>query len=95
MEEEVIIEKGMEDNELSSLTMEFFNAINEYNEKHEDKVNVLVLASDSEGGSSFCIGDTEAHVNELLVSATKHKAFLEILAGIMKTFHKNDNNVPV
>lgn len=85
---EVIIENGREKDELHSLTYEFFNAVNEYNEEHEDKANVVVLACDSKGGASFMIGSTKMHVKEFLESATKHERFLDLLKGVLKTLQQ-------
>ena len=80
---EIIIEKGREKDELSSLSYEFFNAVNEYNKDHADRAHVVVLACDSKGGASFMVGDTEMCVKEFLESASRHESFLSLLKGIL------------
>ena len=85
---EVIIEDGRENDELHSLTYEFFNAVNEYNEEHEDKAHVVVLVCDSKGGASFMIGNTDMQVEEFLASSSRHEGFNNLLIGILKTLQK-------
>ena len=80
---EIIIEKGREKDELSSLSYEFFNAVNEYNKEHTDRAHVVVLACDSKGGASFMVGDTETCVKEFCESVVRHKGFLDLFKGIL------------
>ena len=80
---EIIIEKGRETDELSSLSYEFFNAVNEYNKEHTDRAHVVVLACDSKGGASFMVGDTETCVKEFCESVVRHKGFLDLFKGIL------------
>ena len=80
---EIIIEKGREKDELSSLSYEFFNAVNEYNKEHTDRAHVVVLAGDSKGGASFMVGDTETCVKEFCESVVRHKGFLDLFKGIL------------
>ena len=80
---EIIIEKGREKDELSSLSYEFFNAVNEYNKEHTDQAHVVVLACDSKGGASFMVGDTKTCVKEFLESASRRESFLNLLKGIL------------
>ena len=80
---EIIIEKGREKDELSSLSYEFFNAVNEYNKEHTDQAHAVVLACDSKGGASFMVGDTEMCVKEFCESAVRYKVFLDLLKGIL------------
>lgn len=89
---EVLIEDGREKDELSSLTYEFFNMVNKYNEEHEDKAHVVVLACDSRGGASFTIGSIKMQVKEFLESAMKHEGFLDLLKGILKTLQCRNNH---
>ena len=84
-ESEIIIEKGREKDELSSLSYEFFNAVSKYNKEHSDQAHVIVLACDSKGGASFMVGDTEMCVKEFCESALRHKSFLDLLKGILET----------
>ena len=80
---EIIIEKGREKDELSSLSYEFFNAVNEYNKEHTDQAHVVVLARDSKGGAGFMIGDIETCAKEFLLCASRHESFLNLLKGIL------------
>ena len=80
---EIIIEKGREKDELSSLSYEFFNAVNEYNKEHTDRAHVVVLACDSKGGASFMVGDTETCVKEFCESVVRQKGFLDLFKGIL------------
>ena len=80
---EIIIGKGREKDELSSLSYEFFNAVNEYNKEHTDRAHVVVLACDSKGGASFMVGDTETCVKEFCESVVRHKGFLDLFKGIL------------
>lgn len=89
MKEEVIYEEGRETDELSSVCKKFFDAINKYNDEHEDQANVVVLACDSKGGASFCIGETDKHVTELFESAAKHEVFRDFIKGILEELNKS------
>ena len=80
---EIIIEKGREKDELSSLSYEFFNAVNEYNKEHTDRAHVVVIACDSKGFASFMGGNTEMCVKAFLRSASRHDSFLSLLKGIL------------
>ena len=87
-EPEIIIEKGREKDELSSLSYEFFNAVSKYNKEHSDQAHVIVLACDSKGGASFMIGNTKTCVKEFIASAARNKSFLDLLRGILDNFTK-------
>lgn len=88
MKKEVIYEEGRKGDELSTLCERFFNQVNEYNDKHQDQAHVVVLACDSKGGASFCIGDTDVQVKELFESAERHEAFLDLLKRILDEFRR-------
>ena len=85
---EIIIEKGREKDELSSLSYEFFNAVSEYNKEHVDHAHVVVLACDSKGYANFMVGDTKMCVKVFLESAARHKVFFDLLKGILETLQK-------
>lgn len=87
-EPEIIIEKGREKDELSSLSYEFFNAVSKYNKEHSDQAHVIVLACDSKGGASFMIGNTKTCVKEFIASAARNKSFLDLLRGILDNLTK-------
>ena len=87
-EPEIIIEKGREKDELSSLSYEFFNAVSKYNKEHTDQAHVVVLACDSKGGASFMIGNTKTCVKEFIASAVRNKSFLDLLRGILNNLTK-------
>lgn len=85
MKKKVIYEKGRKGDELSSFFEKFFNEVNDYNNSHLDKANVVVLSCDSKGGASFLVGDTEKLVIEFLESAGRNKAFRDFLVGVIKS----------
>lgn len=78
MEPVVKIDKGRESDELTQLIKKFFDEIHEYNRDKEDtpkEANIMVLARDGIGGTSFLTGDPDKLSSELLALVNKSKAF--------------------
>lgn len=76
MEKEVRIDSGLEEDQRTLLLKEIYDKINEYNEKNPDReLDVMVLAIDKEGGSSFFIGSIRKIVMELIEVSSRHPAF--------------------
>ena len=80
---EIIIEKGRETDELTTLAYGFYKSVSEYNKEHADHAHVVVLARDSKGGTGFMVGDIEMCVKEFLSCASRHESFLSLLKGIL------------
>ena len=82
-EEEVKIEKGREDDKLTTFMKEFFDKVNEYNESNpENQVNIMVLSRDKNGGASFMIGEVGSLVKEFYGVMSRHKCFREFFKAL-------------
>ena len=80
---EIIIGKGREKDELTTLAYGFYKSVSEYNKEHADHAHVVVIACDSKGIASFMGGNTEMCVKAFLESASRHDSFLSLLKGIL------------
>lgn len=83
MKKEVKIEKGREEDKLTTFMKEFFDKVNEYNESNpENQVNIMVLSRDKKGGASFLIGDPDYLIMELYEVSVRHQGFRQFLRNI-------------
>lgn len=80
---EVVIEDGREKDSMTVLCKKMYDEVVAYNEKHKNnRMNILVLAGDNIGGSSFIIGDEEVIVKELFELDSINDIFRGVLSKI-------------
>lgn len=83
MKEEVKIEKGREEDKLTTFTKEVFDKVNEYNESNpENPIDIMVLSRDKKGGASFMIGEVDSLVKEFYEVMSRHKCFREFFKAL-------------
>lgn len=83
MKEEVKIEKGREEDKLTTFMKDFFDKVNEYNESNpENPIDIMVLSRDKKGGASFLIGNTDHLIMELYEVSVRHRGFKEFLRNV-------------
>ena len=83
MKEEVNIEKGREEDKLTTFMKDFFDKVNEYNESNpENPIDIMVLSRDKKGGASFLIGNTDHLIMELYEVSVRHHGFKEFLRNV-------------
>lgn len=80
MKKEVKIEKGREEDKLTTFMKEFFDKVNEYNKQNPDNpINIMLLSRDNNGGASFMIGE----VGSLVKDMSRHECFREFFKKVL------------
>lgn len=83
MKKEVKIEKGREEDKLTTFMKDFFDKVNEYNESNpENPIDIMVLSRDKKGGASFLIGDPDHLIMELYEVSVRNRGFKEFLRNV-------------
>lgn len=80
MKKDIQIDAGLKEDKRTVFLKNFYDAVNEFNKNNpEEALDIMVLSSNSQGGTSFLIGEVDPIIREIQEVSLGNPGFSEFI----------------